>query len=207
MQGKKVAVFVVAAALTMFISVAAALAFDHEWKRIHGEYSMIATGTCLNAGGGFDPNNNNAPIGAVSMGGNLGTAIWTFNRDKTGKVKGTSYALTFPEPSTALPPPSPSSASQEFSFDFKYDITDDGKITVDLVDLYHGTYITGSLKGYSVTTDSYHIFGSISADHKTITLASGNQPMTYKVYKPDGSFLTNAYNICNLGRVLIRLDD
>jgi hypothetical protein len=112
--------------------------------------------------------------------------------------QGTQLSLTLP-PST-IPPTSASSL--EFSFDFTYKVTDDGTITVDVVPgTLKAEYVTGPLAGVTFTY-GFSMFGMVSEDYKTITLASGNDVQQIKL-----SNNTTVYSICNLARVLIRLGE
>jgi hypothetical protein len=188
---KKLAVFVIIAVIAPFIMVAMASAHDDDWKAIHGEYAMTGGGNCIFS----------TPIGSSWHGSSLATGIWTFKRNGKGTLQqGTQFALTLP-PSPI--PTGPSSA--EFSFDFTYKVTDDGTITVDVVPgTFKGEYVTGPLAGVTFTyvTPTFSMVGMVSADYKTITLASGND-----VQQINLSNNTTVFAICNLGRVLIRLGE
>jgi hypothetical protein len=195
---KKLAVFVVIGAIATFIAVAIASA-GGDWKAIHGEYAMTGGGNCLFSPSGFNP--NFTPIGPSWHGSSLATGIWTFKRNGKGTMQqGTQLALTLP------PSPIPTGASSaEFSFDFTYKVTDDGTITVDVVPgTFTGEFVTGPLAGVTFTyvTPTFSMLGMVSADHKTITLASGND-----VQQINLSNNTTVFAICNLGRVLIRVDE
>ena len=211
---KKLAVVVMVAAIAMFTVVAMASADDRDrddqQKGIRGEYALSGLGTCLFSVAGF--NSNYVPLTGYPSwaGSSMGTGIWTFKRDGTGTVQGTSFALTFPFPLPSIP--SASAATKAFSFNFNYQVNDDDTITVDMVGPYTETTLTGSLTGWVYTTDTNHFFGYVSADRKTITLASGNvvqtftrgtTPPTYTGTLPAAA----VYAICNTERVLIQLDE
>ncbi len=198
----KLAVIVMTAAIAMFTAVSMAPADDNKWKAIGGEYAMTASGACLFSSGGFNP--NDTPIGTSWGGSSMATGIWTFKRDGTGTVKGTQFGLTLPPANPGYS--NPSAASAGFSFDFTYKVTDDGMITVEKVGLYKATYLTGPLKDWTFTiSSSGDFFGNVSADHKTITLASANE--VEKITLTNGTVAFDVYSICNIGRVLIRLGE
>jgi len=201
-NSKKLAVFVSITAIAMFTVVALTWADDRSGKEaIEGEYAMMSAGTCLFSLGGFD--SNYKPIGASWPGSTMATGIWTFHRNGTGTVQGTAYQLTLP------PNANPHAATQSFSFNFTYKGTDDDTITADMVGLFNATFLTGPNAHYTVTTDTYHFFGNISADHKTITLANGNEVQKFNLTPPPTSTASpfSVYGICNIGRVLTRLDE
>jgi hypothetical protein len=196
---KKLAIIVIITVMAPFVMAAVASADGHDWKAIHGEYAMTGGGNCIFSLSGFNP--NFTPTGSYWHGSSLATGIWTFKRNGKGTVQqGTQLALTLP------PSPIPTSASSaEFSFDFTYKVTDDGTITVDVVPgTFTGEYVTGPLAGVTFTyvTPTFSMLGMVSADHKTITLASGND-----VQQINLSNGMSVYSICNLARVLIRLGE
>ncbi len=195
----KLAVFLIIAVIAMFTVVAMASADDRDhrgWKAIAGQYAMSGVGTCLTSAHGFTkyvPDSGYPYWHASSM----ATGIWTFRRDGTGTVEGTAFGINLPGA------PSVSAASQKFTFNFTYELTDDNTITAEMVGLYQGIYVTGPppIINCTVTTNTFHFFGYISADHKTITLPSGNEVQEYI------SPCFHVFNLCNLTRVLIRLDE
>lgn len=201
---KKLSVIVMIVVIATFTAVAMVLAYDQEWRDIGGEYGMVASGTCLFSSGGF--NANYTPIGVSWAGSSMATAIWTFKRDGTGTVQGTQFGLTLPPANPGYS--NPSAASAEFSFDFTYKVMDAGTITVDKVGLYNAKYHTGPLKDWTFTIPPpSHFFGNVSAGNKTITLASGNEAEEITITNPLGTYSFPVYSICNIGRVLIRLDE
>jgi hypothetical protein len=192
---KKLGLLMIITVMAPFIMAAMASAHDHDWKGIHGEYAMMSSGTCLLSPGGFNP--NYTPIGPSSGGSNIATGIWTFERNGKGTLRqGTQLSLTFP------PSPSASASVAEFSFDFTYKVTDGGTITVDMVPgTFKAEYVTGPLAGVTFTYE-FSLFGMVSQDHKTITLASGNE-----IKQINLSNGTSVYAICNMARVLIWLGE
>ena len=200
-SSKNLVVLSVIAAIGMFATVA--MAWDApKWKNtIEGEYAMIATGTCLQSESNF---NSNYTVTGSWPGSSAATGIWTFKSNGQGTITGTQYALTLP------PNPNPSAATGSFSFNFTYTMPDDDTINLTLVGQFKLTYLTGPLKGWTSTTNTYDLSGNISVDKKTITLISGGTEIQeYTLTPPSGSSASpfNVYAICNIGRVLTRLDE
>jgi hypothetical protein len=200
---KKLTVLVMIATIAIFIAGATASAHDDDWKALHGEYAMMGEGTCLFSLKGF--NSNFTPIDPTHYppwaGSSQATGIWIFEGNGKGTVRGTEFTLTL------SPNPYPSAASAEFSFDFAYKVEDDGTITVDmLIETFQGKYLTGPSAGltykYETSPPIFRLFGMVSADRKTITLASGND-----VQKISISNRITVFAICNLGRTLLRLGE
>ena len=208
---RKLAVLMMMPAL-VFMVVAMASAEDNHPGGIHGDYAMSAVGSCLHSYKGFTgaiPGFTGIPDD-VWGGSNMAQAIWTFERNGTGKVEGTNYP-TFPPPApiNPLPPTQGVGVGKgTFSFDFTYHVTHDGAITVWVGPL-KGTNL---VNGVTFETDCVDapclLHGMVSSDHKTMTLASENEYRTYTLFRPDGSQLPfTLYAICNYGRVLIRVSD
>ena len=232
---KKLAVVGMIIAVATFMAVAMASANDHHWGGIRGDYAMTGVGTCINSPGGFTA--NFAPQGLAVLSGvsnnfsgsNLFTGTWSFERNGYGQVQGHLFGTA------TYPYPFPNASSIYFSFSFTYSVTHDGTITAVMdEDSYLATFKTGpstgmsfKLKGFSppvtpptpladltqedtATPDPLSFGGRVSTDHKTITLDSANQIQRVRVYaSPDGTGtpINRNYQICNVGRVLIRVSD
>ncbi len=181
---------------------------NHHSRRIQGVYALSATGTCLNSW--------LAPIVDGSMpedvwgASNMVQGFFTFERDGTGNATGNNYPM--------IPPPAPRDNDSPFvfprvgvfrgafSFDFTYQVTHDGAITVWVTP---GTFkgrnpVTGAIifTGDNCGADKCAFFGMVSSDDKTLTLASWN-PQAY-TYLPSGP---TQYTICHMARILIRVSD
>jgi hypothetical protein len=91
---KKLAVVVMMTAVATFMPAAMASAEHHDWWGIHGEYAMIAAGSCLHSTLGF--NTDLTPkTGSVVWGAPVMTeGIWTFEHDGTGVVSLTNHIIT-----------------------------------------------------------------------------------------------------------------
>jgi hypothetical protein len=204
---KKLASVMMMIAITTFMAVAMTSADgNHHWRGIHGEYAMTGVGTCINSPGGFTQNLTPPSGGLNFSGSNLFTGTWTFERHGHGKVEGLLFG-------TATSPYLNPNASQfSIEFEFTYTLTNDGTINATMVDgTFLATGLTGPLAGatftvqgvdYLGTPEALLFSGKVSPDHNTLTLNSANQ--IQKITVSNG--FTN-YNICNVGRVLIRLDD
>lgn len=122
---KKQASVMMMIAITTFMAVAMTSADgNHHWRGIHGDYAMTAIGSCLHSYQEFT-----GPIPGflgippdVWGGSNMAQAIWTFERDGTGKVEGHNNT-TFAPPNPIEPPPPIQGVGVgqgTFSFDFTY---------------------------------------------------------------------------------------
>jgi len=149
---KKLAVFVVIAAMAMFIPGAMASADDHEGKPIHhgieGVYAVTGFSSC-------------SP--ATTPG--IFEADYTFNHDGTGSVEGVNRGINASGGGTST-----------FTAEFTYEVTHEGRITFD----YHGvgnkvvkTDPVTNVVLWEVTWDRGPGRGVISPDHKTITITCG----------------------------------
>ncbi len=183
---KKLAVFVIITASTMFIAAALASASDNKKAAIHGEYAATSTLSC----NGYYETGSLEGSGTISQ-----LAIYTFNGDGTGSMQGKFVRVGFL--------PTPVEMNFDVSWDFNYWVDDDGTITT--------APVPGTAKWKAPGTDfvvlrdtggTYSESGWVSADHKTIVLGTvevQNQEVTLF----DGTvFLTK----CNGSRVLIRVD-
>ncbi len=196
---EKLAVIVMIAAMAMFMTVATASADDNKWKAFHGEYAASNVGNCLLTPFGFDPDKltPNGPSSYIYNNAVTAQNIWTFNADGTGMVQGRQVGMLFA-------PNSPFAGSTEFSWQFSYDITDDGTITTALIPgTYEAKHLTGASKGLTYTIDKFSDSGMVSEDHKTITLGT---PTTEVMTYTDSTGLV-LYGICGFTRVLTRVGE
>jgi hypothetical protein len=229
---KKLALIVMMGVMASFMAAGMTSADDHHWWGIQGTYAMTGVGTCINSPGGFTglytPQGQGVLSGVSNnfSGSNLFTGTWTFERHGNGQVQGHLFGTA------TYPYPVPNASSIDFSFNFTYSVTQDGTITAVMdEDSYLATFITGptpgktfKLKGFlppvnppadisqedTATPDPLSFEGRVSTDHKTITLDSKNQVQRVRVYAtPDGTGtpINRNYQICNVGRVLIRVGE
>ncbi len=198
-NSKKLTVFVMIAAMAMFMTVATASADDNKWKAFHGEYAGSNVVNCLFTPFGFDPDKltPNGPSNYIYNNAITAQNIWTFNADGTGTAQGRQVGIVFA-------PNSPAAGWTEFSWQFTYDITHDGTITTALIPgTYEGRHLTGPSKGLTFTLDKVSDSGMVSEDHKTITLGAAMAEVMTVTYS-NGSVL---YGICGLTRVLTRVGE
>lgn len=193
---KKLSLISIFAALSIFMTAAMVYAYGNRWRGFHGTYAMTATGSCLNSFQEFEPGQL-APadaFGAIIV----EEGIWTFARKGTGTFSGNRLGMTLP------PFPGTSATPTSIVFDFSYEITRDGEIDI-IVDpsTFRATFLAGPSEGASFTVNQYTMFGRLSSDHKTMTLTSGGFEVQTTTLPNGGSL----YGICNIGRVLIRVND
>jgi hypothetical protein len=156
---KKLAVFVMIAAIAMFIGVGMASADDHHWKYgIQGTYAVAGGGTGLLAFNGF--NGAQIPVGASDLTGPYWSlsvvveGILTLNRDGTGMKNDTVTVQT--QPNTLLHPPVPPMmflpwiGEQQLDSKITYTATKDGTIIIATDGPTIGVWKSGPLAGVSM---------------------------------------------------------
>jgi hypothetical protein len=195
---KKLAVFVMMAAIAIFIAAATASAGDRDDhpKAIEGKYVATGSGTCFAAPFGLDA--QLLPIGGVylimpfTMEG-----VFTFYPGRTGHIERPHCPVVIltPTPWSSYP----SAGDSKDSSDFTYEVERDGSITLTQVPGSHsGEFTSGPL----VALGPYHNNGrnwrgTVSPDGKTIILNSGLPDIiTSPPPNPEGI-------ICNGSAVLI----
>jgi hypothetical protein len=164
---KKLAVFVMIAALAIFMAVATASAGDRDdhQKGIHEEYAFTGSGACLIAPGGFNATFTATNPNISSMGPNTWEGIYRFYRDGTGEMDSLNRFVD-----TTL-----SAGLAHISWSFKYKVHG-GKITISDIVSYVAKYLYGPqacslLKDVSFTPDSYG--GVVSPDGETLFVSFG----------------------------------
>lgn len=196
---KKVAAFLLMPAL-MLLAVSMASAYDFHPGGIHGVYAMSAVGNCLHWW-------SNAPTTTWGA-SNMVQGFFQFERDGTGTAWGNNYPITPPQASVT-----PVCGNGEFSFEFTYKVARDGTITVWMKpgsfkgkNLVNGVEFTSDNCGTG-EGDRCTLFGMVSSDYKTMSLATGVSPdgshaQGYKF--PNGNTF---YANCSIARILFRVDD
>jgi hypothetical protein len=197
---KKLVVFVIVAAIALFITAATARARNNNLK-ISGEYALMGRRSCIYTPLGF--NDNLTPIVPASVASNSITTqgICTFKRDGTGTMEGTGVQIV---PPPAPSPGTPAASSFDFSFPFTYDVADDGTITIDADEnSFQAKYDTGPFTGVTFTFDKFSLSGMVSADHKTLMLGSGTTTIEALTLQLPTPVVLKV--ICNDSFVFIRL--
>lgn len=219
---KKLAVFVMMAAIAIFIAAAAASAFDHDrdghHKGIIGEYGFSVSNNCTSTPAG-NWQSSTSSLGKVidpalvwSNNGHANGVI-TFKHDGRGMVDG--YAVQTP-PSSTVPPPW-GAAYFHVTYPFTYTVTADGEITIkadsDAYKQEQISFVTDMPNGAVYTRDKFSLTGWVSANHKTITLANPkpevvtltvtfSDPFPHPLPSPSVNKV-----ICHYSWVLNRLDE
>lgn len=215
---KKFSLVVIISVLSMSILAAVASAGEREWKGFHGVYAMTGSGSCLFSFKVFipgfpaplpdprDPVDPNPWVALVVQEG-----IWTFERNGSGTFHGKQFGMApppYPTPSTIG---GPNATPVDLIFDFDYDVTHGGKITVNVIpETFLGTYLAGPLVGlHYYLASKMTMFGRISSDHKSLTLTNGDIeiPAIMEVQILTLPNTRSLYGICDIGRVLIRVDE
>jgi len=157
----KLIVFVMIAAMTMFIAVAIASADDHHWKRtIQGQYAVTGFSSCGDA---------------TSQG--IMEAIYTFRHDGTGSATGNGRMIS-----------ASGGSSNSFQLDFHYTVTKEGRIEFQYPfppgGIRVGQYDADGVFNAAMTMDGAMSHGYISPDGETITIQCG-PPVSLNVINPD----------------------
>jgi hypothetical protein len=203
---KKLAVVAIMTAIATFMAAAMASADDHHSNDIQGDYAMTGPGSCLYSRVPFNtnltlPDSNNWIASKLTVG------TWTFERDRTGKAQYMLYGIATSQAAF----PTATGDSDAVSFEFTYTVTEDGTITGELKPgTYVDTFVKGPFAGLGLwsTFDKLSFFGMVSTDHKTLTLNSASEVQTATVFKGTSTTpLATLYEICNYGRILIRVSD
>lgn len=199
---KRLAVFVMVAAIAIFIAAVTVSAGDTHHNTIHGEYAWAGCAMgCISTPDNFYP--NGTPINPATLSSSMGVTqgIWTFKHDGTGTVTGTLLNIILP---TA---PNAGAALVEFSFPYTYTITDDDAITITAKpNSWVGTFVTGPLSGIPAHLHlaNWGYTGYVSPDRKTITIARVDPTVVTQTI-PEIKFTT--YLICYASHTALRLSD
>jgi hypothetical protein len=148
-NAEKLTVFLIIAAMTIFITGAIASADDHHWKRtIQGQYAVTGFSSC-------DP---------TSPG--IMEAIYTFRHDGTGSATGDGRRIS-----------ASGGSFDSFQLDFHYTVTKEGRIEFQYPfppgGLRVGHYDENEVFYVDMTMDGAMSHGYISPDDKTITIQCG----------------------------------
>ncbi len=171
---KKLGVFVIIAAIVMFMSVGRASAKSPIPHAIRGVYAATQMISSIFSIAGFDA--NLTPIQcstppfpicmpvSVSLGQRQG--VFKFESDGTGSATLDASAINVSPPS---------GVTQTITFDFTYTVTEDGMITITGVPgTWFITYTSGPNKGVTIESEGLVFTGPISPDGKIINLVSGS---------------------------------
>jgi hypothetical protein len=191
-QMKKLAIFVLISTLLTFTAVMAMAQDDYSgFKHFNGTYEMSASGSCIHSQAGYNQLANGWYLpnqGVVYAGTTVSNGTWVFKQNGTGTYSYILYATVTP-PVQQPPCPIPGGI-RIFSGDeltFTYKITSFGDITVKVTE--NGEVDT--------------LYGSISADKKTITLFD-----TLREKTPAGAATCPWWTIiCTATRTLIKVHD
>jgi hypothetical protein len=182
---KKLAMVVIIAVMSTFMSAAVASDFGQNWwwisnpfKYFHGTYEMIASGSCIHSEKGYDANHSPISGGKVYVGTTVANGTWIFKNGGTGTYSFTNYATIIP--TTDATPPLGIRVATFTDVPFTYEITPFGDITVH--------------------AGGIDLVGSISIDHNTMTLLSANNIQNFV----DPPYW---FTICNTARTLIKVGD
>jgi hypothetical protein len=127
-NGKKLAVFVIVAAITMFIAIPMASADPKVDHALKGQYAFSGPGQCVISPTGFDQNYVPNPPGQVFAASQIWEGVYTFNRDGSGTIR--AFHRSFQLPALTL-------ETANISWDFKYKMTDKDRFQTEFVE---GTY-------------------------------------------------------------------
>ena len=123
-NGKKLAVFVIVAAIVMFIAIPMASADPKVDHALKGQYAFSGPGQCVISTAGFGDNyvpNEGAFVFAASQ---IWEGVYTFNRDGSGTIR--AFHRSFDLPGLTL-------GTANISWDFTYKMTDKDRFQTSLV--------------------------------------------------------------------------
>ncbi len=173
-NSKKLAVFVMIAAITMFS--AAAIAWDRT-HLIQGDYALTGFNNCLFAFNGFSESGGTfyIPSGDPMWQNGSGAleAIMTFDGHGNGSYKGWIHSNWV----GALTPPGPEQASlAQVNIKFKYKVGEGGQITFKTEDCDYvlcGPVVNGTCQGSNTYFRIPPYYGVISPDGMNINITLG----------------------------------
>ena len=179
---KKIAPIMMITALSVFMFAAVESADGKGWKRFHGVYEMTAKtngliSTCGYEEGGPPYVAKDGDDCRVWATADTAYGTWIFERDGTGTAEGRNFVFDFPP---GPPNVGPRARNNDFKFDFDYEITHGGVITV---------WVTTT---EPVDLTPLILTGRVSPDRKTMTLNNA-----YTFFNPNTIFMGS--------RVLIRI--
>ena len=176
-NSKKLAIFVMMAAVMMFSAAAMAWDGDNYWRHlIQGDYAVSGPGNCIMAIAGFTTTStgvfypNPGPF-QISNGPYEG--IYTFHHDGTGSYRGLGHLITYPALPTA--PGLATVVLSEVNYNFTYTVGEGGLIT----------FLQDGRCGFSVCSPIFN--GTCQAPPGPTYL---DNPPKYGVISPDGMNLT-----------------
>jgi hypothetical protein len=172
-NGKKLTVFVIVAAITMFIAIPMASADPREDHALKGQYAFSGPGQCVISTAGFGDNyvpNDGAIVFAASQ---IWEGVYTFKRDGSGTIR--AFHRSFDLPGLTL-------GTANISWDFTYKMTDKDRFQTSLIpDTYDKVeWTSGSncdSKGENCATLYFDVVGPcdgvISLDGDSIIMTCG----------------------------------
>jgi hypothetical protein len=204
-NSKKLTVFVIVAALAVFMVVATASArgLHPIHNAIKGKYAATGSSQCTTAFNGFE---GLTPIDEYwSVGTSTSIAIYTFNLDGSGSMEGINRIMALPGGMTptpdglGVPNDKPMGVVMDpYSYDFTYTVTDEGLITF--------TVVAGTFKlpnGFCADAIAKH--GVISGDGKTIVIECGPPTLLNIVTCDEVPSPTKAQMMCIISSVLTKI--
>jgi hypothetical protein len=211
-ENMKLTVFVIIAAMAIFVGVATAAAGDRDrdyhQKGIIGEWGFSGGGNCtLTPATNYAPTTTN-PLNLtdstkVSFSSYHAHGIVTFKPKGVGTIDfytiGTPTAPLFTGASAWNP------SSYHITYSFTYTVTDDGEMTFEAdanTMKQEALDLTGTPTGVVAYRDHYSLAGWVSADHKTITLATPAPRISTNM---DNNLNPLQKAICHDSQVCVRL--
>jgi hypothetical protein len=202
-NGKNLALFVIVAALAVFMVVATASAGGVHpiHNAIKGKYAATGSSQCTTALHGFDgltPKDDYWSVGTSTS-----ITIYTFNRDGSGSMEGINRIMTLPggitlTPDGDVPNDKPMGVVMDYSYQFTYTVTDEGLITFTVVP---GTFQLGG----GACADRIAKHGVISGDGKTIVIECGPPLVLNVVLCSNPAVILGPQMMCLNSAVLIKI--
>ncbi|MGZ6292551.1 MAG: hypothetical protein ACXWMK_10220 [Syntrophales bacterium] len=200
----KLAVFVMMAAIAIFISAATASA--HDPLGIIGEYAFSGGGNLIMTPyANWDPANPFTLVDPthVSFSSYHAHGVLTFRHNGTGTID--MYSLGTPSAPIWSGATAWSPSYYHITYPFTYTVNHDGEITVEAnpntMKQEVINPVTGMPTGMVVYRDHYSLRGWVSVDHKTITLATPgpriDTNMLAPALTPLSKVISHDAHVCN----------
>jgi len=172
-------------------------------KTIQGTYGWTGPVRCISTTpDGFDENGAPLDPSTLSTISTTSQGTITLKHDGTGVVQFTSVTTT------DSPAEQASAGLFEASYDHVYKISNKGEISINAVpNTLVQTFLAGPNKGLAITIDTWDYTGYISADHKTMVIATPEPKVRKLMITIPSGYLTIGNTICHASHTLVRLSD
>jgi len=168
---KKLVLLMIITVIATFMMAATVTAGSPGNRSIRGVYAATGSVTCLVAPLGFDEQLIPKSGASMVMTGTM-EGVFTFYRDGTGHAERPHCPVVILSSTVGVPFPSAGDSTD--SWDFEYEVKQDGSIILTQVPGSHsGEFTAGPMAGFKYKNDNRNWWGKILPDGKTIALNGG----------------------------------